>query len=150
MCAESDVIFTQTPGASTVLEKEWLKPSGVTIIASGSDQPTKQEIPNDVLKASKYIADLVKQTSKVGELRGAIQAGEMTEADVYAELGEVVSGTKEGTRRKRNYCRGSYRNGSSRCSYWTGSVGQTQCSLAPSLSLRTAKIGRAYRLFANE
>lgn len=96
LCAESDVIFTQTPGASTVLKKEWLKPSGVTIIASGSDQPTKQEIPNDVLKESKYIADLVKQTSKVGELRGAIQAGEMTEADVYAELGEVVSGKKKG------------------------------------------------------
>jgi ornithine cyclodeaminase/alanine dehydrogenase-like protein (mu-crystallin family) len=32
----------------------------------------------------------------VGELRGAIQAGEMTEADVYAELGEVVSGKKKG------------------------------------------------------
>ena len=96
LCEESDIIFTQTPGSTTVLEKDWLKPSGVTIIASGSDQPTKQEIPNDVLKASKYIADLVKQTSKVGELRGAIQAGEMTEADVYAELGEIVNGTKPG------------------------------------------------------
>lgn len=96
LCGISDIIFTQTPGASTVLEKDWLKSSGVTIIASGSDQPTKQEIPNDVLRASKYIADLVKQTSKVGELRGAIQAGVMTEADVYAELGEIVNGDKKG------------------------------------------------------
>jgi ornithine cyclodeaminase/alanine dehydrogenase-like protein (mu-crystallin family) len=96
LCGSSDIIFTQTPGAATVLEKEWLNPNGVTIIASGSDQPTKQEIPNDVLKASKYIADLVKQTSKVGELRGAIQAGEMTESDVYAELGEIVNGDKKG------------------------------------------------------
>lgn len=96
LCGQSDVIFTQTPGSSTVLEKEWLKPTGVTIIASGSDQPTKQEIPNDVLKNSKYIADLVKQTSKVGELRGAIQAGEMSEDDVYAELGDIVNGTKVG------------------------------------------------------
>ena len=95
-CNESDVLFTQTPGASTVLEKEWLKESGVTIIASGSDQPTKQEIPNDVLKASKYISDLTKQTSKVGELRGALQAGIMTESDVYAELGEIVNGDKPG------------------------------------------------------
>jgi hypothetical protein len=53
---------------------------------------TKQELPNDVLKASKYISDLTKQTSKVGELRGAIQAGVMTEQDVYAELGELVNG----------------------------------------------------------
>jgi ornithine cyclodeaminase/alanine dehydrogenase-like protein (mu-crystallin family) len=96
LCQQSDVIFTQTPGSSTVLEKEWLNPKGVTIIASGSDQPTKQEIPNDVLAASKYISDLTKQTSKVGELRAAIQAGVMTANDVYAELGEVVNGTKKG------------------------------------------------------
>jgi ornithine cyclodeaminase/alanine dehydrogenase-like protein (mu-crystallin family) len=95
LCRQCNVIYTQTPGSETVLKLEWLCP-GTTIIASGSDQPTKQEIPNDVLKASKYIADLVKQTSRVGELRGAIQAGIMTEQDVYAELGEVVNGTKAG------------------------------------------------------
>merc|ERR1719343_30210 len=96
LCSQSDVIFTQTPGSTTVLEKDWLNPKGVTIIASGSDQPTKNEIPVDVLKASKYISDLTKQTSRVGELRSAIQAGVMTEDDVYAELGEVVNGTKKG------------------------------------------------------
>lgn len=96
LCGKSDVIFTQTPGGETILKKEWLNEKGVTIIASGSDQPTKQEIPNDVLKASKYISDLTKQTSKVGELRGAIQAGVMTAEDVYAELGEVINGTKPG------------------------------------------------------
>jgi ornithine cyclodeaminase/alanine dehydrogenase-like protein (mu-crystallin family) len=95
LCAQSNVIFTQTPGGSTVLELDWLQP-GTTIIASGSDQPTKQEIPNDVLANCKYIADLVKQTSKVGELRGPLQAGVMTEADVYAELGQVVNGDKPG------------------------------------------------------
>ena len=91
LCGQSNVIFTQTTGAQTVLELDWLRP-GTTIIASGSDQATKQEIPNNVLKASKYIADLVKQTSRVGELRGPIQAGIMTEADVYAELGDLVNG----------------------------------------------------------
>ena len=95
LCGMSNVIYTQTPGGSTVLELDWLRP-GTTIIASGSDQPTKQEIPNDVLKASKYVADLVKQTSRVGELRGALQAGVMTEADVYCELGDLVNGTKPG------------------------------------------------------
>jgi len=96
LCAQSNAIFTQTPGGETVLELDWLTQPGTTIIASGSDQPTKQEIPNDVLKASKYISDLTKQTSKVGELRGALQAGVMTEDDVYAELGEVVNGSKPG------------------------------------------------------
>jgi ornithine cyclodeaminase/alanine dehydrogenase-like protein (mu-crystallin family) len=91
LCGQSNCIFTQTPGSATVLKLEWLRP-GTTIIASGSDQATKNEIPTDVLKASKYIADLVKQTSKVGELRSALQAGVMTTDDVYAELGEIVNG----------------------------------------------------------
>eukprot|EP00980_Cylindrotheca_fusiformis_P021732 scaffold8569_cov139-Cylindrotheca_fusiformis.AAC.2 len=91
LCKSSNVIFTQTPGSATVLELDWLQP-GTTIIASGSDQPTKQEIPSAVLKASKYIPDLVKQTSKVGELRAAMKEGVMTEKDVYCELGELVNG----------------------------------------------------------
>jgi ornithine cyclodeaminase/alanine dehydrogenase-like protein (mu-crystallin family) len=95
LCTKSNVIYTQTPGGNTVLELDWLLP-GTTIIASGSDQPTKQEIPVNVLQASKYISDLTKQTSKVGELRSAIAAGVMTVDDVYAELGQVVNGDKPG------------------------------------------------------
>jgi ornithine cyclodeaminase/alanine dehydrogenase-like protein (mu-crystallin family) len=90
-----DVIFTQTPASQTVLVYDWLKPNA-TIIASGSDQPTKNEIPVDVMKRSKFITDLNRQCSRVGELRSAIQAGVMTEADVHAEIGEVVNGTKPG------------------------------------------------------
>lgn len=91
----SDVIFTQTPGGSTVLELDWLRPHA-TIIASGSDQPTKNEIPAEVQKASKMVCDLVRQCKQVGELRSAIKAGLMKEEDVYAEIGEVVNGDKPG------------------------------------------------------
>jgi len=89
------VIFTQTPASKQVLQLEWLKPHA-TIIASGSDQPTKNEIPSDVMKKSKFIADLVRQCSTVGELRTAIKEGAMKITDVHAELGEVINGTKEG------------------------------------------------------
>lgn len=92
---EADVIFTQTPAGKTVLELGWLK-SKVTIIASGSDQPTKNEIPSDVMKKSKFVCDLVRQCSKVGELRTAIKEGAMQESDVYCEIGDVVAGTKKG------------------------------------------------------
>jgi len=95
LCQQATIIFTQTPGGSTVLELDWLLP-GTTIVASGSDQPTKQELPVNLLKASKYVSDLTKQTSKVGELRSALQAGSMTLDDVHAELGELVNGTKSG------------------------------------------------------
>ena len=91
----SDVVFTQTPGGNTVLELDWLRPHA-TIIASGSDQPTKNEIPAEVQKASKMVCDLVRQCKQVGELRSAIKAGLMTEDDVYAEIGQVVNGEKPG------------------------------------------------------
>jgi ornithine cyclodeaminase/alanine dehydrogenase-like protein (mu-crystallin family) len=91
----ADVIFTQTPASAQVLKLEWLKPNA-TIIASGSDQPTKNEIPSDVMAKSKFIADLVRQCARVGELRTALAEGFMKESDVYAELGEVVNGTKKG------------------------------------------------------
>ena len=90
-----DVVFTQTPAAETVLELDWLKPHA-TIIASGSDQPTKSEIPPEVMKASKFVTDLTRQCSRVGELRSALKAGVMTEDDVHAEIGEVINGTKPG------------------------------------------------------
>lgn len=91
----ADVIFTQTTGAAHVLQLDWLKPHA-TIIASGSDQPTKNELPAEVMKKSKFVVDLIRQCSRVGELRTAIKEGLMTEADVHAELGEVVNGTKTG------------------------------------------------------
>eukprot|EP01038_Epipyxis_sp_PR26KG_P008107 gene8107-10979_t len=91
----ADVIFTQTPASSHVLQLEWLKPHA-TIIASGSDQPTKNEIPANVMAKSKFVVDLTRQCSRVGELRTAIKEGVMTEADVYAEIGEVVNGVKPG------------------------------------------------------
>ncbi len=92
---KGDVVFTQTTGASTVLEKSWLKPHA-TIIASGTDQPTKQEIPSDVQAESKMVCDLVRQCERVGELRSAIRDGTMTRDNVYAELGEIVGGAKSG------------------------------------------------------
>jgi len=95
LCASAKVVFTQTPGSATVLERSMLQP-GSTVIASGSDQPTKQELPVDLLANCKYVCDLVGQVSKVGELRSALAAGAMTEADVYAELGQVVNGDKPG------------------------------------------------------
>ena len=45
---------------------------------------------------SKFICDLVRQCSRVGELRTALEGAVMTEKDVYAEIGEVVNGTKKG------------------------------------------------------
>lgn len=92
---KGDVVFTQTPATKQVLKFEWLRPHA-TIIASGSDQPTKNEIPPDVMEKAKIVCDLKRQCAKVGELRTALEAGVMYENEVYAELGEVVNGTRKG------------------------------------------------------
>lgn len=47
-------------------------------------------------KASKFVCDLVRQCSRLGELRTGIQSGLMKETDVYAEIGDVVRGAKKG------------------------------------------------------
>jgi len=92
---EADVIFTQTPANKQVLQLDWLLPHA-TIIASGSDQATKNEIPSNVMKKSKFVTDLTRQCARVGELRTALQEKVLTESDVHAELGEVINGTKTG------------------------------------------------------
>ena len=91
----ADVVFTQTPGGEWVLDLAWLKPHA-TIIASGSDQPTKNEIPPEILMNAKVVTDITAQCSRVGELRSAIEAGLMTEANVHAEIGQIISGEREG------------------------------------------------------
>jgi len=92
---KADVVFTQTTGGEWVLEHKWLKPHAL-IIASGSDQPTKNEIPPDVMKNAKVVTDITAQCSRVGELRSAIAAGVMKETDVHAELGQVICGAVRG------------------------------------------------------
>lgn len=69
----ADVIFTQTTGHAVVLDAAWLKPK-VTIIASGSDQDTKNELPVDVMKKAKFVTDLTAQCAKVRKLLLSIPA----------------------------------------------------------------------------
>ena len=95
----ADVIFTQTPGGEWVLDLNWLRPHAL-IIASGSDQPTKNEIPPEVMRKAKVVTDITAQCARVGELRSAIESGVMKESQVHAELGQVVSGKVRGRQGK--------------------------------------------------
>ena len=78
-----------------MLDLKWLKPHAL-IVASGSDQPTKNEIPPAVMKKARVVTDITAQCLRVGELRSAVAAGVMKETDVHAQLGEVINGTKKG------------------------------------------------------
>ncbi len=92
---QCQVIVTCTPSRKPYLKAEYIS-SGTTIAAVGSDSPLKQELDPHLLKGNKVIVDIPSQCASVGELHHALLAGLMTEEDVYAEIGEVITGRKRG------------------------------------------------------
>ena len=85
-----------TTARTPIVEAAAVSPHA-TIIAVGSDGPDKQEIDAEILsRAGKVIADRLSQCLRLGEIHHAVEAKLMTEDDVYAELGDVVTGKKPG------------------------------------------------------
>lgn len=91
----SDVICTLTPSTSPIVKKEWVHP-GMHINAIGADASGKQELDPTILKTSKIIVDDLHQTLHCGEINVPISQGILREEDIYAELGEIIIGTKPG------------------------------------------------------
>ncbi|MCO5154500.1 MULTISPECIES: ectoine utilization protein EutC [unclassified Shinella] len=92
----ADVVITTTPSETPILKAEWLQP-GQHVTAMGSDAEHKNEIePAIVTGAGLYVADSLKQTRRLGELRHAIEAGLVTEGALFTELGEIIAGRKPG------------------------------------------------------
>jgi ornithine cyclodeaminase/alanine dehydrogenase-like protein (mu-crystallin family) len=86
---ESDVIITCTTAKRYFIEKEAV-PEGAFLAAVGADSPEKQEIDPRLLRSSKLVVDVLSQCVEIGELHHA------PDADVHAELAEVVAGKKPG------------------------------------------------------
>jgi alanine dehydrogenase len=95
----SDVIVSVTTASEPVLFDSDVPP-GCFVAALGADAPGKQELDLRLLANSRVVVDRLDQTANAGELRSALAAGAMTEADVHAELGEVVAGVKPGRTRE--------------------------------------------------
>jgi ornithine cyclodeaminase len=93
---DADLIVTVTPARNPIVEPPWVKP-GATLLAVGSDGPDKQELEVGVLeRADKIVADKLSQCAKLGEIHHALEAGRLTEEDVYGELGDIVAGRLPG------------------------------------------------------
>lgn len=88
---ESDVIATCTTSHKAFLGPHDVRP-GTFIAAIGADNPEKSEIEPDLMRQARVVADVRAQCAVMGDLHHAIRAGVMTEADVHAELGELVTG----------------------------------------------------------
>jgi ornithine cyclodeaminase len=88
-----DVVVTTTPAREPVVRADWVA-QGTHVTAIGSDLPGKQELePALLARADKFVADRLAQARTQGEIQ------HMRDGDVYAELGELVNGTKRARER---------------------------------------------------
>lgn len=92
--AGADILVTATPSTDPLVTEEMLHP-GLHVTAVGSDAEGKQEISaRAVTTADVFVCDSLAQSSRLGELRAAAEAGfDLSRA---VELGTVITGDSTG------------------------------------------------------
>jgi len=92
---KSDIIVTTTPVKKPIIESQWIE-EGTHINAIGADAPGKQELETEIIKRAKIVVDSWEQANHSGEINVPLSSGEISRENVYAELGQIVNGTKKG------------------------------------------------------
>lgn len=92
---EADIIITCTPARQAIIKDSWIK-EGTFICGIGADSPGKQEMESAIFKRAKVVVDSIKQCKIAGEIQHPLKEGILKESDIYAELGEIISGLKPG------------------------------------------------------
>ncbi len=93
--ADCDIVVTTTPSRKPLVRAEWLK-RGVHVNAIGADAKGKQELDPAVLKKAKVVVDSWEQASHSGEINVPVSRGILIRGDIYAELGDILSGRRRG------------------------------------------------------
>ena len=93
----SDIIVTCTTADRFIIHQCHVS-AGAFVAGVGADNPHKQELDPALLATSTVVTDILEQCATMGDLHHAIDAGVMSRADVYAELGEIVASRKAGRR----------------------------------------------------
>jgi ornithine cyclodeaminase/alanine dehydrogenase-like protein (mu-crystallin family) len=93
---EADIICTATTAARPVFEDADVG-VGTHINAVGAYTPDTQEIPEETIQRARLFADSREACwAEAGDLIIPRSKGLIAEGDIHAELGELVSGTKQG------------------------------------------------------
>jgi ornithine cyclodeaminase/alanine dehydrogenase len=90
-----NTIITCTPATHYFIKKEWVQP-GTFIAAIGADSPGKNELEPMLMASATIVTDIRAQAVRVGESQHAIAQKLITPEGIYAELGELVIGAKNG------------------------------------------------------
>ena len=91
-----DIICTATNACEPLFEHRQIK-QGAHINAIGSYKPYCREIPGETIAKSKLVVDQSKAAlSEPGDILIPLNKGLINSSHIYAELGEIVSGKKQG------------------------------------------------------
>jgi alanine dehydrogenase len=93
--AASDIVCTLTPSRVPFLKRECIMP-GTHINAVGADAEGKEELDPSILKEAVVVVDDLKQASIAGEINVPVGRGLFSINEVYATLGEIIVGRKQG------------------------------------------------------
>lgn len=95
-CVEdTDIIVTTTPSRRPLIKLDWVN-KGTHINAIGADARGKEELAPAILKKAKVVVDNWEQASHSGEINVPVSKGIITKKDIYADIGQIVSGRKKG------------------------------------------------------
>ncbi len=90
--ARGDAIICVTQSKEKFLKNDWVRP-GTIVFPMGSYQECENEF---ILGADKIIVDHVEQCLHRGALKELAETGVLSEADIYATIGEIAAGKKQG------------------------------------------------------
>lgn len=96
----ADIIITATVSTGALLDAAWVKP-GTHITAVGCDAPGKQELDPALFKNAIIVNDSIEECVKRGETQHAIRQGVITKEGIRGEIGELITGVKDGRTDKK-------------------------------------------------
>ena len=92
---EADIVVTTTPSKKPLVFETWVS-EGTHFNCIGADAPLKEELDPAILKRAKIVVDDWEQASHSGEINVPFSKGILSRKDVWAELGDIIVGTKAG------------------------------------------------------
>ena len=92
----SDLVVAATTASEAVIDGRWLE-AGTHVSGIGANTRTKRELNGRCFARARVVADSREQAlEESGDLRSAVEEGMVTKDVVYAELGELTAGLKQG------------------------------------------------------
>ena len=92
---EADIVITTTPSRKPLVFESMVS-EGTHFNCIGADAPLKEELDPAILKKAKIVVDDWEQASHSGETNVPFSKGILSRKDVWAELGDIIVGTKPG------------------------------------------------------